>query len=121
MHPAGENEKKSAAMDELRANVLELRVFPNEEQAKAGNGEDVDDDEERFKPGSWTTNRSWLKTKLPPKLRETIRTPCSQQTSPRHNTPQYFTISTSQNCMSPCHRATRYVSDMTRALFLLMI
>lgn len=45
LHPAGENEKKSAAMDELRANVLELRVVPNEEQAKAGNVEDVDDDE----------------------------------------------------------------------------
>ena len=45
LHPAGENEKNDAAMDELRDYILELRPVLEKEQAKAGDGEDVDDDE----------------------------------------------------------------------------
>jgi len=45
-HPAGENEKNDAAMDELRDYILELRTALDEEQARAGDGPDVDPDED---------------------------------------------------------------------------
>jgi hypothetical protein len=44
LHPAGENEKNDASMDELRDYTLELRDFLDKEQAEAGKGEDVDPD-----------------------------------------------------------------------------
>lgn len=46
LNPAGEDEKTDAAMDELRDYILELRGVLDKEQAKAGDGEDVDDDDE---------------------------------------------------------------------------
>lgn len=42
LHPAGENEKNDAAMDELRDYILELREALDSEQAEADDGEDVD-------------------------------------------------------------------------------
>lgn len=45
LHPAGENQKKDAAMDELRDYILELRGVLDKEQAKAGDSENVNDDE----------------------------------------------------------------------------
>ena len=45
LHPAGENEKNNPAMDELRDYILELAAVLDKGQAKAVDGEDVDDDE----------------------------------------------------------------------------
>lgn len=45
-HPAGENEKNDAAMDELCDYILELRAFLDKEQAQAGKSEDVDPDDD---------------------------------------------------------------------------
>lgn len=45
-HPAGENEKNDAALDELRDYILELRAALDKEQAKAGDGPDVDPDDD---------------------------------------------------------------------------
>lgn len=42
---ADENEKNDSAMDELRDYILELRAVLDKEQAKAGDDEDVGDDE----------------------------------------------------------------------------
>jgi hypothetical protein len=50
LHPAGENEKNDAAMDELRDYILELRAVLDQEQADAVNGEDVDPDDEAAVP-----------------------------------------------------------------------
>lgn len=45
LNRAGENDENNAAIDELRDYILELRAVLDQEQAKAGDGEDVDDDE----------------------------------------------------------------------------
>jgi hypothetical protein len=46
LHPAGENEKNDAALDELRDYILELRAALDEEQSRAGDGPDVDVDDD---------------------------------------------------------------------------
>jgi hypothetical protein len=46
LHPAGVSEATDAAMDELRDYILELRAFLDKEQAQAGMGPDVDEDDE---------------------------------------------------------------------------
>ena len=44
-NPAGEDEKNDAAIDERRDYILEPRTALDQEQAKAGDGEHMDDDE----------------------------------------------------------------------------
>lgn len=44
-NPAGEDEKKDAAIDEMRDYILEPRTALDQEQAKVGDGEHTDDDE----------------------------------------------------------------------------
>lgn len=80
MNPAGEDEKNDAAIDELRDYILEPRTVLDQEQANAGDGEHMEDDEAAIQARleDYYTKRSWLKTKLLPKLRMMIRRPCSQ-------------------------------------------